>query len=136
MREELIGAGSFEWPRVNELHRCHAYRFAYLIKTRPGDFFWTILCRVDMQTGGTESYDFGAGCYLTEPVFVPLPGRSYCPDDPSEPGFLLVEAYDSATRRSFLAVLDADTIGSGPLAIVHLEHHVPFSYHGWWSAAL
>ena len=135
IREELIGAGSYEWPRVNELHRCHAYRFGYMIKTRPGDFFWTILCRVDMQTGRTECFDFGAGRYLTEPVFVPLPGRSYRPDDPSEPGFLLIEVYDSAPRRSFLAVLHADTIGSGPMAIVHLEHHVPFSYHGWWSAA-
>jgi all-trans-8'-apo-beta-carotenal 15,15'-oxygenase len=132
--EEMLDKGSYEWPRVNEQHRCHDYRFCYLVKTRPGDFFWTLLCRVDMQTGRTESYDFGAKFYLTEPVFVPLPGRVYHPEQPSEPGFLLTEVYDSAKKLSFLAILRADSIGDGPVATVNLEHHVPFSYHGWWSA--
>ena len=133
MREEVLDPGSYEWPRVNELHRCHDYRFGYMVKTRPGDFFWTVLCRMDMGTGRTESYDFGAGSYLSEPVFVPLPGRRYRPDDPVEPGFVLTEVYDSASRRSYLAVLRAEGISSGPVALVHLSHHVPFSYHGWWS---
>jgi all-trans-8'-apo-beta-carotenal 15,15'-oxygenase len=134
LREELLDQGSYEWPRVNELHRCHDYRFGYMVKTRPGDFFWTVLCRIDMRTGRSESYDFGAGSYLSEPVFVPLTGRQYQPDDPVEPGFVLTEVYDSSSRRSYLAVLRSEAVTSGPVAIVHLEHHVPFSYHGWWSA--
>jgi len=134
VREETLGEnGSYEWPRINELHRCHDYRYGYMIKTRPGDFFWTVVCRVDTRTGKVEEYDFGPGCYLTEPVFAPLPGRTYVAGDDREPGFLLTEAYDSATRHSFLAVLQADNIGAGPVAIIHLEHHVPFSYHGWWA---
>jgi all-trans-8'-apo-beta-carotenal 15,15'-oxygenase len=132
--EEVLGDGSYEWPRVNEWHRCQDYRFGYMVKTRPGDFFWTIVCRVDTRTGRTDQYDFGPGCYLTEPVFAPLPGRSYDAGDQEEPGFLLTEAYDSATRISFLAILQADNLSAGPVAIVHLQHHVPFSYHGWWSA--
>jgi all-trans-8'-apo-beta-carotenal 15,15'-oxygenase len=134
IREEVLDEGSYEWPRVNEQHRCGDYRFGYLIKTRPGDFFWTIVCRVDMRTGGTECYDFGAGSYLTEPVFVPLPGRSYQPEDQMEPGFLLIEVYDSPTKRSYLAVLRAEDVGAGPITLVRLTHHVPFSYHGWWCA--
>lgn len=134
MREEMIDAGNYEWPRVNELHRCYDYRFGYMVKARPGDFFWTIVCRIDMRTGRIETYDFGAQCYATEPVFLPLPGRLYRPNDASEPGFIVTEVYDSRNRRSFLAVLRAESIGSGPVAIVHLNHHVPFSYHGWWSA--
>lgn len=135
VREEVIDGGRFEWPRVNEMHRCHRYRFCYLLRTRPGEFFWTVLSRVDMATGRVERYDFGAGRYLTEPVFVPVPGRGYRAGDPAEPGFVLTEVYDSASRRSYLAILDADRIASGPLAVVHLSHHVPFSYHGWWDAA-
>lgn len=134
IREEIVAEGSYEWPRVNEHHRCYHHRFGYMIKTRPGDFFWTIVCRIDLRSGRVESYDFGAQCYLSEPVFVPVPGRLYPPDHPSEPGFLLTEVYDARSRRSFLAILQADNISSGPIALVHLNHHVPFSYHGWWSA--
>lgn len=132
IREEMLDAGSYEWPRVNEKHRCSNYRFGYMVKTRPGEFFWTIVCRIDMRTGRVESYDFGQGRYLSEPVFVPLPGRLYRPDDACEPGFLLTEVYDSRSRRSSLAVLRSESLGSGPVATVHLNHHVPFSYHGWW----
>lgn len=134
IREELLSVGGYEWPRVNELHRCYDYRFGYLTKARPGDFFWTMVCRIDLRTGRTETYDFGTGCYIMEPVFVPLPGRNYQPQG-EEPGFLLAEGYDGETKRGFLAILRAENVGAGPIAIVHLEHHVPFSYHGWWNAA-
>ena len=135
IRQELIDPGNYEWPRVNELHHCYEYRFGYMVKARPGDFFWTQLCRIDMKSGGTQCYDFGAGSYVSEAVFVPLPGRLYLADDPVEPGYLLTEVYDSGSRLSYLAVLRAEKLSDGPLAIVHLTHHVPFSYHGWWSAA-
>jgi all-trans-8'-apo-beta-carotenal 15,15'-oxygenase len=131
--EEILARGSSEWPRVNELHRCHDYRFAYVAKTRPGNFFWTSVSRIDMRSGRTESNDFGEAVYCGEPVFVPLPAFRYRSDD-EEPGWILTEVYDSHTKKSFLAVLRADRIGDGPVATVHLRHHVPFSYHGWWSA--
>lgn len=135
MREELVAAGNYEWPRVNEQHSCHDYRVGYMVQTRPGEFFWSKACRIDMRTGQTENFDFGTGCYLSEQVFAPLPGRAYGAADPREPGFLLTEVYDSKSKRSFLAVLRAEHIEAGPVATVHLGHHVPFSYHGCWSQA-
>ncbi|KAF0216191.1 MAG: all-trans-8'-apo-beta-carotenal 15 [Geobacteraceae bacterium] len=134
VRQETLDRGSYEWPRVNELHRCHGYRFGYLAKCRPGEFFWSFITRVDMGTGRTESYDFGEGVYCTEPVFAPKPGFRFEPDAPHEPGWLLTEGYDSRTRKSFLAVLEAERVADGPVAVIHLTHHVPFSYHGFWQA--
>ncbi|HJV64380.1 MAG TPA: carotenoid oxygenase family protein [Geomonas sp.] len=133
---ETVALGNYEWPRVNELHRCHSYRYGYMLETRQGDFFWTKLCRIDLLGGGIDGYDFGAGCYLTEPVFIPVPGRRYLPQDATEPGWLLTEVYDSGSRLSYLAVLRADRLQDGPVATVRLTHHVPFSYHGWWNAEL
>lgn len=135
IRMEILDRGSYEWPRINELHRCHGYRFAYLAKCREGEFFWSFLTRVDMRTGRSESYDFGAGVYCTEPVFAPKPGFAFEPDAPREPGWILSEVYDSRTKRSFLAILDAERLADGPVAVIHLTHHVPFSYHGFWQAA-
>lgn len=134
VRQEALDRGSYEWPRVNELHRSHRYRIGYLARTRPGEFFWSFITRIDMETGRTAEYDFGAGVYCSEPVFVPYPGRPYRPDDPGEPGWLLTEVYDSRTKRSGLAVLRAERPGDGPVATVQLRHHVPFSFHGWWQA--
>ncbi|HKZ18080.1 MAG TPA: carotenoid oxygenase family protein [Geobacteraceae bacterium] len=131
--QETLDHGNCEWPRVNELHRCQDYRFGYIAKARPGDFFWTSVCRIDMRSGREESYDFGEAVYCGEPVFVPVPNLRYLSDD-EEAGWILTEVYDSHTKKSFLAVLRADRISDGPVATIHLRHHVPFSYHGWWSA--
>jgi len=134
--EELIGGLHSEWPRINEHHRCHGYRFAYIAGEQPGEFFWSGISRVDMTTGASSSYDFGGKEYCSEPVFIPIPGKSYAPDDPEEPGWVLTEVYDSGSRTSYLAVLRADRLADGPVARIRLSHHTPFSYHGWWSEAL
>ena len=135
IRQECLDRGSYEWPRVNDLHRCHRYRFGYLVKCRDGEFFWSIVTRIDMRSGRAENYDFGAGVYCTEPVFVPIPGFRYDPDADREPGWLLTEVYDSHIKKSHLAVFRADRLADGPLARIQLGHHVPFSYHGFWQAS-
>jgi all-trans-8'-apo-beta-carotenal 15,15'-oxygenase len=134
VREELVTGDNFEWPRINEQHSCHRYRFAFINQGHAGEFFWSIITRVDMLTGKKSSYDFGRSQYCSEPVFIPIPGTSYNPDDAEEPGWLLSEVYDSVSRTSYLAILRAEKITDGPIAKIHLTHHAPFSYHGWWSA--
>lgn len=134
VRQETLDRGSYEWPRINEEHRCHRYRIGYLAKTHPGEFFWSGLTRIDMENGRTTGFDFGSGVYCSEPVFAPLPGHRYRPDDPDDPGWLLSEVYDSRVRKSNLAVFRADRLGDGPVATVHLRNHAPFSFHGWWHA--
>jgi len=124
---ELLCEGNFEWPRIDERQRCRPYRFVYLCAANPGQFFWSAVERIDLQTGKRTRYDFGAGCYCGEPVFVP---RSDSPEEGN--GWLLTEVYDSRTRKSLLAVLESERLADGPLARVMLRHHVPFSYHGWW----
>jgi all-trans-8'-apo-beta-carotenal 15,15'-oxygenase len=124
---ELLAAGNFEWPRIDERQRCRAHRFVYLCAANPGEFFWSAIERHDVQSGRRSRYDFGAGSYCTEPVFAPRPGSFG-----EESGWVLTEVYDSRTRKSFLAVFDAEQLADGPLARVMLRHHVPFSYHGWW----
>jgi all-trans-8'-apo-beta-carotenal 15,15'-oxygenase len=131
---EILADGNFEFPKINEQHLCHRYRFCYINQGKPGEFFVSLVSRVDMATGKSSSYDFGTGCYCSEPLFIPVPGRSYEPDAADEPGWLLTEVYDGTTMTSYLAVLRAERLSDGPLAKIHLSHHAPFSYHGWWSA--
>ena len=81
-----------------------------------------------MGTGGEVKYDFGAGVYCSEPYFI------HRPDAGHEEGWIVTEGLDCKTGKSFLAVLDALHLADGPQTVIHLEHHVPYSYHGFWQA--
>ncbi|SNB47652.1 carotenoid oxygenase family protein [Geobacter sp. DSM 9736] len=132
--QEITYAGRCEWPRINDRLLLAPYRYAYVAESRPGEFFWSGITRFDITSGRVEQFWFPAGVYCCEPNFVPLPGYRYSAEG-AEPGWVLTEIYDSTTRTSSLAVLDAERTSAGPIATVCLTHHVPFSYHGWWRPA-
>lgn len=125
--DEVIAEGSFEWPRMDGRLNCRPHHHTWLAEARRGDFFWTMVSRFDSRSGAGERFDFGERVYCSEPVLVPRPGGRL------EDGWVLSECYDGETGKSFLAVLDGQRLSDGPLARVHLRHHVPFSYHGWWT---
>jgi all-trans-8'-apo-beta-carotenal 15,15'-oxygenase len=126
VREEVLARGRMEWPRIDEGERCARHGAIYLADGPPEEFFWKGTVRIDTATGREERFGFGPDVFALEPVFVPRPGGG------KGEGWLLVQCHDGVSQRSFLAVLDARHVGDGPLALVRLEHHVPFSYHGWW----
>lgn len=132
----LASEDSYELPFVNPHHACHRHRFGYM--TRKGQapsMFSSSVARVDTVSGEVATFDFGAGKFCGEPVFVPKPDMVYDPVAPHEPGYLLTEVYDGHAKKSFLAVLLADRLQEGPVATVHLNHHVPVNFHGYWHPA-
>jgi len=42
------------------------------------------------------------------------------------------QAYDKASDKHFVAVLDARRPGDGPVAKVWYEHRLPCPFHGTW----
>ena len=100
-----------------------------MCEARAGCFFWNGLARFDSLSGELNRYYFGEQVFCSEPIFVSKP------QDRDGAGWLLSECLDSRTGTSFLAVLDAQRLEQGPLAHVHLRHHCPFSFHGFWQAA-
>lgn len=126
---EVLSAGNCEWPRIDDRLLCGTYRHAWVARARAGEFFASEVVRHDMLGGAEESHDFGRQVYCSEPYFIPRPAAGH------EEGWIVTECLDVRTGKSFLAVLDAAHLADGPLAVVHLEHHVPYSYHGCWRAA-
>lgn len=74
-----------------------------------------------------DTWHAGAQCAVSEPLFVPKPGRA---DEGA--GYLLVVVYDESRNASHLTVLDAGDIKSGPKAQAMLDHRVPLGFHGLW----
>ena len=128
LREEIVSTDTHEFPIVDPRMTTQAHRVGYM--TAGGlHAINTGVKRVDFATGATQSYDFGSASAVGEPVFAAKPdGR---PDD----GWLIAQVLDGESKKTFFAIFDAATVGSGPIARVKLTHSLPFSFHGWWQAA-
>lgn len=126
LSEEPITDGSLEFPIIHPELGGLKNQFGYATFGAPGHFFHRGITRINLNTGMQEQYDFGEQVHVGEPVFVPKGIEE-------DRGFLLSMALNGQTGKSFLAILDAANISSGPLALVHLRHHTPLSFHGTWS---
>lgn len=132
IKQEILNNGDLEFPSVNPNHSCHPHKFGYLVKKTNNELFWENIVRINMDSGNEDVYHFGVGYYCSEPIFVPKRNTIYDFSQEREPGYLLTEVYNGYTQKTFLAIFDAEHIDDGPIAQVHLHHHVPISFHGSW----
>ncbi|CAL8462447.1 g1980 [Coccomyxa elongata] len=72
-----------------------------------------------------ESWYPGRDSFAQEPIFVP---RKYA--DSEDDGWVLAMVYRAATNTTDLAILDAQHLSRGPVALIHLPHHIPHGIHG------
>lgn len=132
LRLETLSREDHEFPIVNPARSALPHRHGYFARSRDGESWWTQIARVDTETGLEQVADLGAHQYCAEPIFAPDPDL---PRDEGDAGWLLSEVYDGTRGRSYLAILRAERVADGPIAKVHLRHHVPLSFHGSWVAS-
>ena len=117
-----------EFPRVAGRALTLPHRFVYLAaasspEAARGPF--DQLARLDVESGRLETVSLGPDTYPSEPVFVR--DRAGAAEDD---GWVLSLVYDGRARSSHFAVLDARHVSDGPVARAHLNHPVPFTFHG------
>ena len=110
-----------ELPRINYM-RCNErpYRYVWGVGSRSG--WLDQIVKGDVVERKATVW-FEDGCYAGEPVFVSRPGS-----EREDDGALLSVVLDGRTGRSFLLVLDAETLEE--LARAEVPHHIPFGFHG------
>jgi len=89
-----------------------------------------MVARVDMASGSCEGWSRGEHYYVGEPLYVPRPG----PGEPDS-GWVIAMGYDGLHDRSEFLVFDAQSLGSGPVAVCGLREPVPHGLHGCWAEA-
>jgi len=127
LREEIVDAGSHEFPMIDPRAALQKHAVGYL--TFGGSL--TInsgVKRIDYRSGAAQTFDFGPDVATGEPVFAARPGGV------NDEGWLIVQCLDGSTERAFFALFDAARLDLGPIARIHLPHHLPISFHGWWKA--
>jgi all-trans-8'-apo-beta-carotenal 15,15'-oxygenase len=109
----------YDWRRSTQEHSV-----TYAAAATSDQGHYNSIIKVDHRTGALTRCDFGVA-QTGEPLFVARPGAT-AEDD----GWLLALNHDLPSHRSQLVILDARDLEAGPLAVAHLEHHLPLGFHG------
>lgn len=134
--EQVLDEGNGEWPVIDARVETLPYRHGWYCnrpvhESMKGGGTNSGLAHVDHSTGQIRHYVPPVGDHCSEPHFVQ---RS---DDAEEgDGWLLSVIYRGNENRSDLAIFNATEIQSGPIALVHLSHRVPFCFHRDWRPAV
>jgi carotenoid cleavage dioxygenase-like enzyme len=78
------------------------------------------IVRFDPRTGATQRFDYGDGVIVEEPLYVPAKGG----------GYIIHSLLDYRHRRSGLAILKAEHLADGPLAMAVMNRVLPLGFHG------
>lgn len=120
--EVFLGHGDGEFPQVNPTLSGSEHRYSYYIEHRPGRMGFNHLVQLDMKKENSQQHDFGMNEFVGEPILIPNRNGGK--------GWIAAPVYDSMSKRGQLAIFEEDMIGAGPIGIVYLKTHIPFTLHG------
>jgi len=128
---ELLLPTPGEMPRMDDRYMGKKNRYGYLIcrpaDAKVGDTVTANIARFDFETRQLETWSPGETSGVQEPIFVPR-----APNSPEGDGYLLVIVNRFDAGHSDLAILDANNIARGPVALLKLGVRVRSTFHGMW----
>ncbi|MGB3652228.1 MAG: carotenoid oxygenase family protein [Rivularia sp. (in: cyanobacteria)] len=127
VRRELIESRCCEFPSVHpeKVGREHRYLYMGAAHAAEGNAPLQAFEKVDVETGEKQVWSAAPHGFASEPNFVPR-----TPHGDEDDGWLLGLVYDSTHHRSDVVILDAKDLNKGPIARLHLKHHIPYGLHG------
>lgn len=122
----IDGSIAGEFPVWNPLFTGVDNRYTWLgsIIENGTPYGFNALQKIDHQTGELKVHDFGAGRFTSEANFVSC-GYNAAEDE----GYLISIVYNHARKKSEVVILDARDMRQ-ELAVIPLDNHVPFGFHG------
>jgi len=129
---EVVDVRAQEFPRIDERLFGRRHRYVYTLRLpdsrEPAFVGATSLLKHDLETGRTQTCDFGSQRYPGEFVFVPAHA-----DAAEDEGWLMGLVVDMASKTTELVILDAQDFEGPPRAAVRIPHRVPPGFHGNWA---
>ena len=127
-REERLDDRILEFGMINQRHAGLKYRYAYSAIPEPGWFLFRGLVKHDLETGSSETLEFGDQCFGSEAPFAPRVG-AVDEDD----GYLVTYITDMAADRSECWLIDARRIAEGPVCRIILPERICAGTHATWA---
>jgi len=83
------------------------------------------ILKIDLESVERQLWSAAPRGFVSEPIFVSRPNS-----EKEDDGWVLALVYDAAHHRSDVVILDARNLSQGPVARLHLKHHIPYGLHG------
>lgn len=126
--EEMLDDVPSEFPRVNDRFLGKLTRYGYTGKMGQGTMpLFEGVIKYDLNSGKSQTHEFGKGRYGGEAVFAPRVGGSE-----EDEGWVMTFVYDSNEDKSELVIVNAQDMTSQPVARVLIPERVPYGFHGDW----
>lgn len=127
VQHSLIESRCCEFPALHPDRVGQSYRYLYIgaADAPTGNAPLQAILKMDLLTGERQLWSAAPAGFTGEPVFVPRPHATQ-----EDEGWLILLVYDSAHHRSDVVILDAQDLTQGPVAKLHLNHHIPYGLHG------
>jgi all-trans-8'-apo-beta-carotenal 15,15'-oxygenase len=139
VQRQMIEPRCCEFPAIHPSHAGRPYRYLYLgaAHAPQGNAPLQAILKADLVTGERQLWSAAPRGFVSEPVFVPRDRTAYRQGMPSETyereeddGWLITVVYNAAREQSDIVILDAQDLGKGAIATLHLKHHIPYGLHG------
>lgn len=133
VERELLESRCCEFPTIHPARVGRDYRYLFIgaAHNPVGNAPLQAILKIDLATGDRQLWSAAPRGYMGEPVFVPrsLPSSNQL-SGAEDDGWLLTIVFDAAHDRSDVVILDARDLNRGPIARLHLKHHIPYGLHG------
>lgn len=117
-----------EFGSFNQATAGRKQRYLYSTTTKPGWFLFTGLVKHDLDTGKSESVEFGDNRFGSEAPFAP---RINAKDE--DDGYLVSFVTDMNENRSECVLIDAKNISAGPVCRIILPQRISSGTHATWA---
>ena len=125
--EQIITNASLELPTHDRRFSGRKHKHGWLLHMRdnPNTVDFGGIAHVELDSGNISMWDPGQNNHANEAFFVP-------DGDGEGEGWLLTYVFNHSSNKSYLAILDALDVESGPVASIEMPQRVPFGFHGVW----
>ena len=130
VQRRLLEERCCEFPYVHPKHAGRPYHYLFMgaAHNAKGNAPLQAILKLDVKTGEQQLWSAAPQGYVSEPIFVPRPDGTQEDD-----GWVLTLVYDASQHRSDVVILDGRDFHQGPVARLHLKHHIPYGLHGSWT---
>ena len=132
-RRNQIDEAASEFPQIDPRYAMHEHTVGFYTSPEGGEGeMYNAVGRFDLTNNRGERHSFGPRetTFTSEAIFVPKNENAA-----EGEGYLLSVVTDRPSDTSSLAILDAENVSAGPLAMAELGHRVPVGFHGGWRPA-